>query len=166
MKSLARFFGPTAICGRRYRVCVTLGVSLFLGGLLSGSLGWMASAYAADVTYPVTQFSDGKARHFSHKTSDGIIIKYFVVKSSDGVIRAAFDACDVCWPEGKGYSQRGDFMVCNNCGKQFKTTRVNEVSGGCNPAPLTRRIENNQVIIKSDDIENGKRYFNFKGGRR
>ena len=143
-----------------------LGVSLLLAGATTAVLGSSHSAYAADAAYPASQFADGKAKHFTYKTADGITVKYFVVKSSDGVIRAAFDACDVCWPEGKGYTQKGDFMVCNNCGKQFKTTRVNEVSGGCNPAPLTRKVENNQVVIKSEDIEKGKRYFDFKGGRK
>lgn len=143
-----------------------VGVAILLSGLLAGAFALPFSAHATDATYPVSQFSDGKAKFFTYKTSEGITIKYFVVKSSDGVIRAAFDACDVCWPEGKGYTQKGDFMVCNNCGKQFKTTRVNEVSGGCNPGPLARKVENNQVVIKAEDIEKGKRYFDFKGGRK
>ena len=57
------------------------------------------------VTYPVSLFADGKARHFSHKI-DGLTIRYFVLKSADGVIRAAFDACDVCWPANKGLPDR------------------------------------------------------------
>ncbi len=128
-----------------------------------GGLG--SFALAADVTYPAVQFNDGKAQFFSYKGPDGITIKYFIIKSSDGVIRGAFDACDVCWPEGKGYQQKGDFMVCRNCGKQFRTTRINEVSGGCNPHPLTRKVENGQVIIKTDDLLTGKRFFDLKGGK-
>ena len=60
---------------------------------------------------PVATFDDGKAHYYEHKTGD-ITIRYFVLKSADGVLRAAFDACDVCWPAGKGYAQDGDFMVC------------------------------------------------------
>ena len=48
-----------------------------------------------------------KARHYTYSAPGGITIKYFIIKSSDGVIRAAFDACDVCWPSGKGYQQEG-----------------------------------------------------------
>lgn len=170
MKCFTRFHSIATILGpRRTRQFMTrfaVGLFFLISALLSGGFGWSSSAHAADATYPVSQFSDGKAKHFTYKTPDGITIKYFVVKSSDGVIRAAFDACDVCWPEGKGYTQKGDFMVCNNCGKQFKTTRVNEVQGGCNPAPLTRKVENNQVVIKSEDIEKGKPYFDFKGGKK
>ena len=96
------------------------------------------SSTSTAVTFPASLFEDGKARHFEHV--DGkFTIRYFVLKSSDGVIRAAFDACDVCWPANKGYYQEGDYMVCRNCGRKFASVLVNEVKGGCNPAPLKER---------------------------
>ena len=114
------------------------------------------------VSLPVALFEDGKARHFQHVAGD-LKIKYFVLKSADGVIRAAYDACDVCWPAGKGYYQEGDDMVCRNCGRRFASVLVNEVKGGCNPAPLNRKIENGKVIIAVEDILDGRQYFNFAG---
>ena len=114
-----------------------------------------------EVTYPVKTFQDGKARFYGFKTPAGITIKYFIIQSSDGVIRAAFDACDVCWPEGKGYEQEGDYMVCRNCGKRFASIKVNEVKGGCNPAPLNRQVIGDLTVIKVQDILEGKQYFNF-----
>jgi len=119
-------------------------------------------APATQITYPEKTFANGKAHHFTHKTDDGVTIRYFIIKSSDGVIRAAFDACDVCWPENKGYTQQGDVMVCKNCGKRFPSTRINEVQGGCNPAPLNRKLENGTVVIQVADILQGKRYFDFR----
>jgi uncharacterized membrane protein len=113
------------------------------------------------VFHPVKTFEGGKAQFFEHKTEAGIIIKYFVLKSSDGVIRAAFDACDVCWAEGKGYSQKGDFMICNNCRMKFASTRINEVKGGCNPHPLNRQVVDGSVVIKIPDILEGARFFQF-----
>jgi len=92
---------------------------------------------SSQISYPVSLFEDGNARHFKYNHND-LAIKYFILKSSDGVIRAAFDACDVCWRAGKGYYQSGDVMVCRNCGRQFVSVLVNEVKGGCNPAPLSR----------------------------
>jgi uncharacterized membrane protein len=115
----------------------------------------------SDVRYPVSMFADGKARHFDY-SANGLTIRYFVLKSADGVIRAAFDACDVCWPAGKGYYQEGDEMVCRNCGRRFASMLINEVKGGCNPAPLNRSIQGDQLIIKPEDIVQGQTYFNFK----
>jgi uncharacterized membrane protein len=119
---------------------------------------------ATEVTLPVTLFEDGKARHFQYVTKDGLTVKYFVLKSSDGIIRAAFDACDVCWKAGKGYYQQGDFMVCVNCGRKFASVLVNEVKGGCNPAPLKRTIANGNVVIAVADILDGRMYFDFSKG--
>jgi uncharacterized membrane protein len=115
---------------------------------------------ASQVTLPASLFEDGKARYFQHVAGE-FNIKYFVLKSSDGIIRAAFDACDVCWPAGKGYYQEGDYMVCRNCGRRFASVLVNEVKGGCNPAPLNRRIENGKVVIEIKDILDGRQYFDF-----
>ena len=117
---------------------------------------------ASQVSLPASLFEDGQARHFQY-TSGEFNIKYFVLKSSDGIIRAAFDACDVCWPAGRGYFQEGDHMVCRNCGRKFASVLVNEVKGGCNPAPLNRRVENGNVIIEVKDIMDGRQYFNFSG---
>jgi uncharacterized membrane protein len=114
------------------------------------------------VVYPVAMFADGKARHFEHAHQD-LTIRYFILKSSDGVIRAAFDACDVCWPAGKGYYQDGDDMICRNCGRRFASVGINEIKGGCNPAPLTRKVEGDQLVIQVKDIIEGKSYFNFSG---
>jgi uncharacterized membrane protein len=113
------------------------------------------------VVYPIAMFQDGAARHFEHRAGD-LTIRYFVLKSSDGLLRAAFDACDVCWPAGKGYYQEGDDMVCRNCGRRFVSTLINEVKGGCNPAPLTRTVQADQLVIQVRDILQGQSYFNFK----
>ncbi len=113
------------------------------------------------VSYPMNKFDDGKAKFFQYKTPQGITVKYFILKSSDGVVRAAFDACDVCWPSGKGYYQDGDVMVCRNCGRRFASVKVNEVKGGCNPAPLKREIAGDQLVIQVTDIVAGTQYFDF-----
>jgi uncharacterized membrane protein len=119
------------------------------------------------VFYPVKTFEGGKAHFYDYKTDAGVTVRYFVLKSSDGVIRAAFDACEVCWAEGKGYSQKGDFMICNNCKQRFASTRINEVKGGCNPHPLTRQVVDGNVVIKVSDILEGARFFQLakKGSR-
>ena len=120
----------------------------------------VSSGLTSQVTYPASMFDDGNARHFQY-SSNGVTIKYFILKSSDGVIRAAYDACDVCWPAGKGYYQSGDNMVCRNCGRKFASVLVNVVQGGCNPAPLNRKVENGNVVIQTNDISDGTQYFNF-----
>ena len=142
-------------------LCVVL---LIVGGISFFKMKGKSSqtfAKTDEVIHPVKLFEDGKARHFQWQTGDGTLIKYFVLKSSDGVIRAAFDACDVCWRSGKGYFQEGDNMVCRNCGRRFASVKVNEVKGGCNPAPLMRKVEGENLVIQAKDILEGRQYFDF-----
>ncbi len=119
-----------------------------------------SSSTASQVSFPASLFEDGRARHFEH-VDGNLTVRYFVLKSSDGIIRAAYDACDVCWRAGKGYYQEGDHMVCRNCGRRFASVLVNEVKGGCNPAPLNRELKDGKVIIQVKDILEGKQFFNF-----
>lgn len=110
------------------------------------------------ITIPVSNFNDNQAKYFKYDFND-ITIFFFALKSSDGVIRSAFDSCDVCFREQKGYRQDGDNMICNNCGQVFPSVRINVEKGGCNPAPLNRQIEGNNLVLNVTDLYDGAVYF-------
>ena len=112
-----------------------------------------------DVALPIATFSDGRARYYRYTTTSGRRVQFFVMRSSDGVIRAAFDACDTCYRERKGYHQEGDDMVCNNCGRRFRSVDINVLQGGCNPAPLERAVVGDQIVMKATSLELGTTYF-------
>ena len=137
---------------------IGVGVGAWL--LLSPAGGGFVQVTAENgqVTVPAAGLADGQARFYRYAGRSGEV-EFFLVKSADGVIRAAFDTCDVCYKSRKGYRQEGNFMVCNNCNQQFRTDLVNEIKGGCNPAPLARRLENGQVVIATSDLAGGRSYF-------
>jgi len=114
------------------------------------------------VTIPTKKINDGNAHYFNVKSDDGINVTFFTLKSKDGVIRAAIDACDVCYKSGKGYIQDGDYMVCTNCGRRFASNRINDVKGGCNPAPLNRKIVGDKLLISMADINENSWYCEYK----
>lgn len=107
--------------------------------------------------FPLKEFTD-EARYYEYDFENKSV-RFFLLKSNDGTIRAAFDACDVCFRAKKGYSQRGDYMQCNNCGQVFPEDRINVELGGCNPSPLNREIEGDYLIIRLDDVAKGRRFF-------
>ncbi len=111
-----------------------------------------------DIRIPLTDLG-GTAKFFDYKLSDNRPVRFFVIKSSDGVYRAALDACDTCYHAKKGYHQEGDDMICNNCGLHFHSSKINEVHGGCNPIGLPRTIEGNQLVIKASELESRGAYF-------
>jgi len=111
-----------------------------------------------DITIPISDLS-GKAKFFDYRLSDNKPVRFFVIKSSDGQYRAAMDACDMCYQAKKGYRQEGDDMVCNNCGKRFHSSQINEKQGGCIPVGLPRAIEGDQLVIKASELESRGGYF-------
>jgi uncharacterized membrane protein len=142
---------------------VVLAFSAVGGWFLFGSstVGGPESVFAGQdgkVSFAAADFNDGKAKFYRFKGQTGPI-DFFVVRSHDGVIRSAFDTCDVCYKALKGYRQEGDDMVCNNCDQRFKTNMINVVKGGCNPAPLKRQHAGEKIVIAANDIENGAWYF-------
>lgn len=128
----------------------------------SGTGGKLASDGApgsGDVAIPISSVSSGKAMFFNYTASDKTPMRFFVIKSSDGVYRAALDTCDVCYRHKKGYQQVGDDMVCRKCGQHFPSNLVNDVTGGCNPVALTRTVAGGNLLIKTTDLEGMKAYF-------
>jgi len=135
----------------------------FLGGINSQAPNKQYPAIKAEndeIRIPTSVFDDRQAHFYSTTLPDGKAINFFILKSADGVIRAAIDACDVCYAARKGYHQEGDEMVCNNCGLRFPSNRINEVKGGCNPSPLTRTVEGDSVVIKISDLVKDNRAAN------
>lgn len=109
-------------------------------------------------TFALSTFDDYKAHYYTY-AHEGRLIKFFILKSSDGVVRAAFDACDICYEAKKGYRQDGNDMICNECDRHFPANKINEVQGGCNPVPLRRTIDGERLVIDVTDIAAGQRYF-------
>jgi hypothetical protein len=110
------------------------------------------------VRLDLATFDDHQAHHYTYM-HQGRPIEFFVLKSQDGVVHAAFNACDVCFESRKGYVQEGDYMICNNCGRRFPADQINVVHGGCNPSPLTRTVEGDMLVIQVQDIVKGQPYF-------
>jgi uncharacterized membrane protein len=111
------------------------------------------------VVVPIAGLAEGKATFFDYVAGDKTRVRFFVVKGSDGVYRAALDACDVCYTAKKGYSQDGDDMICKQCRQRFPISRVNEEAGGCNPVPLERKVAGGNLLIPKSELESRTSYF-------
>jgi len=108
------------------------------------------------ISIPLLEITE-KAKFYE---SDGI--KFFAVKASDGSIKTAFDACDVCYSNHKGYRQEGNSMICNNCGNKYPISGLgteNLRGGGCWPGYLPNTIKEENFIIKISDLEKGRYRF-------
>lgn len=111
------------------------------------------------ITLPVAKLADGKARFYKFEDG-GKEIAFFAVKSADGSVKTAFDACDACFKSKKGYEQQSDKMNCKNCNQKFAINRLGpNASGGCNPGYLPHQQSGDTVSIKASDLKDGAKYF-------
>ena len=112
-----------------------------------------------DVSLPVSMFADGRARFYQYALATGRETRFFVVKSPDGGVRAALDACDFCFRDRRGFRQAGTDMICNKCGRAFRSQHINALKGGCNPVPLAYTLEGDRIILRPAALEQGSSYF-------
>jgi uncharacterized membrane protein len=129
-----------------------LGMSGPLTGNVAGKSGTIKISLS-DVTE--------KAEWYKYD-SNGVEVRYFAVKASDGSIKTGFDECDVCYRSGKGFRQEGDYMVCNNCGNRYPITGLgteNKNPGGCWPGFLPNSVQGDSVVIQKSDLEKNKWRF-------
>ena len=138
---------------------VLLAVSVLVMQRQAGGGAFAGAGHGGDVTLPLSEFADGNARFYNYTTAAGKQIRFFVMRSADGVTRAAFDTCDVCFKERRGYRQSGASMICNNCEQAFHSGSINDVRGGCNPAPLERMVVGDRLVLRAAALEQGAFYF-------
>ena len=93
--------------------------------------------------------------------ADGTEIRAFGVRGSDGEEHFAFDACDTCYQEKKGYRQAGENMKCNNCGQEFSINSIGteNTEGGCWPSYLEITGDGENIVIKGENLEEKKFMF-------
>ena len=111
-----------------------------------------------EVKVPLTALQGGAASYFVYH-ANGTDIKFFVLRASDGTVRAALDSCTSCYHAKLGYRQDGETMICNNCGMGFKSTDVGHITGGCSPIPLKNSQDGKTLVVKVKDLEEGAKYF-------
>jgi len=112
-----------------------------------------------DISIPLSDV--GKKASFYSFDAEGVDVKIFAVKGSDGDVHVAFDACDVCYSAKKGYRQAGDDMQCINCGNQYSINSLGteNTAGGCWPSYLPMKIDEDYIIIDKSDLEQKKWMF-------
>tara|TARA_Y100000310_G_C20564408_1_gene754700 strand:+ start:156 stop:605 length:450 start_codon:yes stop_codon:yes gene_type:complete len=111
------------------------------------------------VKIPLTKVTNAVKKYTY--AAQGTKVTYFAVRGSDGKVRTAFDACDVCGGS-KGYQQSGGDITCTKCGKVFRIDGLGSKNKeyGCWPSYLSHEIKNGNILIKTSEIAAGKHRFN------
>lgn len=163
--SVSRFRRGRLSLGRADWVSATVLIVLAAAGFVmlhqrkDAPQSFTAVGRGGDIRVSLVDVVSGEARFFEYLTNSGQQVRFFIVRSNDGVTRAAFDACQPCHRERGGYRQAGTHMVCNYCRKSFHSASIDGTSDECHPAPLERRVEGDALILRAAALERGASLF-------
>jgi len=155
--------------GRARVLGATLGLIIFaalgLGFVYSQPPAALSAASSVavggdgNVRIPLSVFQGTKLRRFQ-ATVEGRPVRFIAIPvepvEKGGRIATAFDACVICGP--RGYYQEGANVTCLHCGSAIYPPSIGQ-PGGCNPVPLTSRVEGGDLVLKEADLASGAHLF-------
>jgi uncharacterized membrane protein len=105
---------------------------------------------------PIENINDGHLHRFAYISSEGIEVRFIVIKKNESAWGVGLDACDICG--ATGYYEREDEVICKLCDVVMNKATIG-FKGGCNPVPLAYEVSNGNIIIKIQDLENEQHRF-------
>jgi uncharacterized membrane protein len=103
-----------------------------------------------EISHSIPIVGDGALHRFVYRSSEGVDIRYIIIKKSETAFGVGLDACDVCGPSG--YYERKGQVVCILCDVVMNKSTIG-FAGGCNPVPLKFSLKDGCLIIKTEDLE-------------
>lgn len=107
------------------------------------------------IRIPVASVNDGNLHRLSY-TASGVAVRLIVIQRPDQSLAAALDACLICGD--RGYYQKGPHVMCKNCASAIFIPTIG-AAGGCNPIALAARVEGDDLVIETADLEAGAKHF-------
>lgn len=107
----------------------------------------------------IDQVKDGKLHRYAMVTNDGHVVRFFLINRAlgqSGKIGVVYDACMLCGD--MGYIQEKNEVICIACNVRIFIPSIGK-AGGCNPIPLTHKLEGDHVVISAAELDKGARYF-------
>jgi len=144
---------------------VALGISSLLGLSLvaSATRGYdptpVRLAFGDEIRLPLEAIHEHAMQKYVVNLA-GVDVRFFIVRSREGKIAGAFDACNIC--PLKGYVLEGEQLVCRNCGAPIAFATIG-TPGGCNPLPLKAMRINGHLVIDRQALAEGRARFDRAG---
>lgn len=112
------------------------------------------------VSVPLSALADGTLHRFGVVVGDRTV-RFLAMKTADGHVRVALDACKICG--AFGYAQEHHELICLNCAAAINPATLG-VSGGCNPIPLESEVTATAIRIRLAALQPEARLFTLADG--
>ena len=102
------------------------------------------------IVVPLSELEDMKLHRYQYTASDGVHMRFFLIKKSQGSYGVVLDACEICGPSG--YYERGNDVICKLCDVIMNRGTIG-FKGGCNPIPIPYIVHDEKVKINTQDLD-------------
>lgn len=121
-----------------------------------------ASVENDELRIPVSELKDHNLHRFAVNVRGREVHLIAILDASD-TVRVALDACSICG--NQGYYQRGQNLICRNCGAAIYAPTIGHV-GGCNPIPFEPpyQVNGDTIEISETALEAAAGHFRSASG--
>ena len=102
------------------------------------------------IVVPLSELEDMKLHRYQYTATDGVHMRFFLIKKSQGSYGVVLDACEICGPSG--YYERGDDVICKLCDVIMNRGTIG-FKGGCNPIPIPYIVHDEKIKISTQDLD-------------
>ena len=102
------------------------------------------------IVIPLSELEDMKLHRYQYTASDGVHMRFFLIKKSHGSYGVVLDACEICGPSG--YYERGNDVICKLCDVIMNRGTIG-FKGGCNPIPIPYIVHDEKIKINTQDLD-------------
>ena len=102
------------------------------------------------IVVPLSELEDMKLHRYQYTASDGVHMRFFLIKKSQGSYGVVLDACEICGPSG--YYERDNDVICKLCDVIMNRGTIG-FKGGCNPIPIPYIVHDEKIKISTQDLD-------------
>lgn len=114
------------------------------------------SATDGIVKIPLKDVDDGHLHRYAYQASNGVMVRFIIVRKGGSSYGIGLDACEICGPTG--YIERDDQVVCKLCDVVMNKATIG-TRGGCNPIPIEYKVTGGNIEIPEKVLEKSKKIF-------
>jgi len=118
----------------------------------------LVSSQGDVVSIDAAGIENGGLKFFSYNVG-AKSVRFFVVRTEGGELKAALDACATCYTNKMGYHADAGCVVCGYCGNRFDFDKMDKGVGGCYPIMLKSRVDGGRVVLDKKELEDAVKWF-------
>lgn len=117
----------------------------------------VVAAQEGEIRLSTAEWNPGELHKFAYAVA-GAEVRFLAVQLDDSSVATSLDACRICGITGYMQERDGQVVICKVCNAPIPMQTLG-LGGGCNPLPLSSRLEGTTLVIPSEGLESRVQLF-------